>query len=201
MKLTRLFSFHSGRTNLWPRIPRRSDPFAHALKDGTYDFLIPENLYIIGTMNTADRSIGSIDYAVRRRFTFFQCPALETVIDAQSKGRELFNLINKIFSDKRNGGYGFVSPLVDPEDIRIGHSYFICEIDKGAEDDEKLWEKLWFNMKFKVLPLLMEYYRDGLLIRSSKVESFLKKLREINKNKDIKSFTDEMERWIRDEQK
>jgi hypothetical protein len=48
----------------------------------------------------------------------------------------------------------------------------------------------------------MEYYRDGLLIRSSKVESFLKKLREeINKNKDIKSFTDEMERWIRDEQK
>ena len=168
----------------------------HALKDGTYDFLIPENLYIIGTMNTADRTIGSIDYAVRRRFAFFQCPALENVIDAQSKGRELFKLINKIFTHKRNGGYGFVSPLVDPEDIRVGHSYFICKND----------EELWFNMKYKVLPLLVEYYRDGLLLRSHKVENYLesfkKAFREASDFSDaserIKSLINKMEGGLRD---
>jgi len=168
----------------------------HALKDGTYDFLIPENLYIIGTMNTADRTIGSIDYAVRRRFAFFQCPALENVIDAQSKGRELFKLINKILTHKRNGGYGFVSPLVDPEDIRVGHSYFICKND----------EELWFNMKYKVLPLLVEYYRDGLLLRSHKVENYLesfkKAFREASDFSDaserIKSLINKMEGGLRD---
>ncbi|WP_061213667.1 AAA family ATPase [Syntrophomonas wolfei] len=137
--------------------------------DGDYDFMIPDNLYIIGTMNTADRTIGSIDYAVRRRFAFFPCPSraddLPMPTDNKGKkdknGRDLYNLIeDHFFTDKT------LPAWVKKDDIMPGPAYFRADS-----------EELYFKMKYQLLPLLLEYMKDGLLRRSNKVEEKLNLMR------------------------
>lgn len=119
---------------------------------------IPPNLYIIGTMNTADRSIGYIDYAVRRRFAFVQVLPREEVITSyyHEKGQDklgkmalqLFKAVEKLF-DKE----GCLSPDSHKEDVQIGHSYFLAENK----------EELAFKFAYQVWPLLKEYCKDGVL--------------------------------------
>lgn len=116
-------------------------------------FGVPANLYIIGTMNTADRSIGYIDYAVRRRFAFIQCNAEEDIIKDYSKATsekacKLFNEIKKIVISKN-----LID--VDEQDVMIGHSYFL------AEDEAKLR----LNLEHEIKPLLREYVKDGILLK------------------------------------
>ncbi len=117
-------------------------------------FSVPENLYIIGMMNTADRSLAMIDYALRRRFSFFEIePGFDTdgFIRYQKKlDSETFNelisrvkeLNREIASDK-SLGKGFC----------IGHSYF-CGKDICTED--------WLHsvVDFDILPMLSEYWFD-----------------------------------------
>lgn len=117
---------------------------------------IPENLYIIGTMNTADRSIGSIDYAIRRRFSFYTIKAnAELIKDEYSK--KLFNYI------KTNIIYKFLSAEYILDDIMIGHSYFIFN-DDVYNDTELLRKNMNLSLKYNIMPLLEEYYKDGILI-------------------------------------
>jgi 5-methylcytosine-specific restriction protein B len=109
-------------------------------------FGISNNLYIIGTMNTSDRSIASVDIALRRRFKFIEMmPENKLVADFEIKFNELFESLNnkiKILLDR---------------DHQIGHSYFIntkYNNDNGNNDIETL-KNIWFD---EILPLLNEYF-------------------------------------------
>ncbi len=106
--------------------------------------MIPPNLYIIGTMNTADRSAGRIDYAIRRRFTFY--PMHAEINRADDYGQPLMEAVNKFIEMN-------ISPEYDPEDIKIGHTYFM-----GESADE-----IAYKFLYQVVPLLYEYIQDGLI--------------------------------------
>lgn len=99
-------------------------------------FKIPSNLYIIGTMNSTDKSIALIDIALRRRFTFLKMTPKAELIE-YSKARLLFEAVNKKITENLG------------EDFQIGHSYFM----KIRNDDD-----LAFVLEYKIVPLLEEYY-------------------------------------------
>lgn len=109
---------------------------------------LPNNLYIIGTMNTADRSVGHIDYAIRRRFSFIPVlPDAEAIKEPIAK--TLFNTISELFDD-------YTAPDFSPDDVRIGHSYFLCKKDE-----------LKLRLKYDIKPILLEYLRDGILLSAA----------------------------------
>ena len=120
--------------------------------EGNSKIIVPENLYIIGTMNTADRSIGHIDYAVRRRFAFV--PVQPDVSHLSGKAVELFNCVEKLFK----GDSSCLSPDFHADDVQPGHTYFMT---KESEDPAKI---LPMKFAYQVYPLLREYYKDGVLI-------------------------------------
>lgn len=103
------------------------------LPNGETDFGVPPNLYVIGTMNTADKSIALIDIALRRRFEFIGFYPNYDVIE--SDAAELLEAVNTaIFERKKSADY------------LIGHAYFMQ--NKSIED----------VLEYKILPLLMEYF-------------------------------------------
>lgn len=116
------------------------------------EFWVPSNLYIIGTMNTTDRSAGSLDYAIRRRFAFVTLPSDRDVVIEKKSCNEALKLYDKVMEFIKSNH----QPDMDLDDLMVGHSYFL------AENEEKLNQK-W---KYEILPLLMEYYKDGLLTES-----------------------------------
>ena len=117
-------------------------------------FGVPENLYIIGTMNTTDRSVGNIDYAVRRRFAFATLQSKRDLVVANSteKAAVLFDAV-KSFIEKNKTEMDF-------EDLMVGHSYFF------AKDDDELA----LRWQYEILPLLNEYIKDDIL-RADRLES------------------------------
>lgn len=128
---------------------------------------IPDNLYIIGTMNTADRSIGSIDYAVRRRFAFYTVKADEKFIkDDYSKN--VFKYIKNEVIEKH------LSEEYQLDDIMIGHSYFIFNDEEVYSDTDLAHKYMNLSLQYNIIPLLEEYYKDGILI--DKDEEVMKKL-------------------------
>lgn len=116
-------------------------------------FGVPSNLYIIGTMNITDRSVGNIDYAVRRRFAFVTLESKEEVIEEHYRNDEslknkalgLFNSV-KSFLEKHKFD-------MDIADLMVGHSYFL------ADDDNELKLKL----EYEIIPLIREYSNDGIV--------------------------------------
>lgn len=110
-------------------------------------FSVPSNLYIIGTMNTTDRSVGSIDYAVRRRFAFVTLEANENKVP-EGNARNLFNAVKNFLNKSKYD--------MDIEDLMVGHSYFM------TSDPDALKMK-W---QYEILPLLMEYHKDGIIKES-----------------------------------
>ncbi|PSL02239.1 AAA family ATPase [Cecembia rubra] len=143
--------------------------------DGSRSITIPPNLYIIGTMNTADRSVGHIDYAIRRRFAFVDVlPRLEPV---HSDARESFKLVSSLFvknpedalnTDSNPERSDCLSLDFRPEDVWIGHSYFLTD-----KKDEEAKQELKIKMKYEVVPLLKEYLKDGILIDEAKVKEII----------------------------
>jgi 5-methylcytosine-specific restriction protein B len=121
------------------------------------EFGVPENLYIIGTMNTTDRSLGHVDYAVRRRFGFVTLESSKQRIEEYySDKQDLKNRACELFDKVWNLVVKNTSPEFQSKDIMVGHSYFM------AENDEELQLKLDYEIK----PLLSEYIKDGLLALS-----------------------------------
>lgn len=132
-------------------------------------FYIPQNLYIIGTMNTADRSLAIVDYALRRRFAFvslqpdFGINFRNFLIHkglSDSMVEHICSSITKVNrSIKEDSNLG--------EGLQIGHSYFCTFL---AQDDENKW---WNEvLGFEIKPLLEEIWFD----EASKVADILKQL-------------------------
>jgi hypothetical protein len=129
-------------------------------------FMVPKNVYIIGTMNTADRSIEALDTALRRRFSFKEFPPKPHLIKTESASGKTNGIVDGIDLEKLlitiNNR---IEKLID-KDHRIGHSYFL-------KVDSK--EKLTHSFKNEIIPLLEEYFfgdygKIGLVLGSSFVE-------------------------------
>ena len=116
------------------------------------EITLPHNLYIIGTMNTADRSAEHIDYAIRRRFAFYNVLPDQSVI-SHDKALIIFKQIVQLFEQHMSSDF-------KKEDVMIGHSYFIIE------NDEELKVKLDYEIK----PILKEYLKDGILNESASTD-------------------------------
>lgn len=122
-------------------------PLTVTLPYSKESFSVPSNLYIIGTMNTTDRSVGSIDYAVRRRFAFVTLEADENKVP-EGNARNLFNAVKNFLNKSKYD--------MDIEDLMVGHSYFMT----ANEDSLKM------KWRYEILPLLMEYHKDGIISKS-----------------------------------
>lgn len=121
-------------------------------------FGVPSKLYIIGTMNTTDRSTGAIDYALRRRFAFVTLKSNRDVItkhydeianeDLKNTALDLFDDISNFINDPKHlcGELGF-------DDLMVGHSYFMAEDENGLRN----------KMEYEIIPLINEYINDGIL--------------------------------------
>ena len=124
--------------------------------DGSARLTIPPNLYLIATMNTADRSIALIDYAIRRRFDFVDVNpsrhGLEEHLEQTDNGLEFVDNVLAVYDAVNQLLYG------QPE-YQIGHTYFM------ADDQSDMAERL----VFQVLPLLAEYQREGLIGENSRL--------------------------------
>lgn len=115
--------------------------------DETVDFGVPSNLYIIGTMNTTDRSTGSLDYALRRRFAFITLKADSDKLNPEvTEAKTLFTNIEDFIEKYKYDD-------MDTSDLMVGHSYFMVSNT----------EELKIKMEFEVIPLIKEYINDGIL--------------------------------------
>lgn len=120
--------------------------------DGDNKLILPPNLYIIGTMNTADRSVGHIDYAIRRRFAFHDVlPKDLTSTIGDKFAQSLFKQVSSLFNHKT-----YLSKEFDAKDVQLGHSYFIDKTEDGGSMEIRL--------KYEIKPILLEYVKDGILI-------------------------------------
>lgn len=130
-------------------------------------FHIPNNVYLIATMNTADRSLGSLDYAIRRRFAFIA----EKPFGLEDEGfnEDLFEKVSSLFvknfDEYKESGWDptmklepadILSEEYKPEDVWIGHSYFLMQDEEGNDNTTD-------RLLYEIIPLLEEYVRDGVL--------------------------------------
>ncbi len=135
-------------------------------------FYIPKNLHLIGTMNTADRSLALVDYALRRRFAFitlkpeFENLKFHSALAVKGVRADLIEKIatrmgvlnHTICEDSRNLGRGYC----------IGHSFF-CPGDGDTPDEE------WYReiVKYEIAPLLREYWVDDESKADSELDNLL----------------------------
>lgn len=137
-------------------------------------FMIPSNVFIIATMNTADRSLGTLDYAIRRRFAFIPWKPYSLEGEVDGFDEDLFKEVSALFisnyEEYKESGWvpsftlepaETLSEEYKPEDVWIGQSYFIMEENgEDVTNDRILYE---------IIPLLQEYVRDGVLTEEAQV--------------------------------
>lgn len=135
-------------------------------------FFVPKNLYIIGTMNTADRSLSLVDYALRRRFSFID---IEPAFNKDSFKEFLISSgVSEELTLKIIDVMNFLNEEIENDDVelgkgyRIGHSYF-CNIN-NLEDQQKWYERI---IKFEIKPLLEQYWFDN----TKKVSELIEKIK------------------------
>jgi 5-methylcytosine-specific restriction protein B len=141
---------------------KRAEKYALKLtysEDEEDRFYVPENLYIIGTMNTADRSLAIVDYALRRRFAFVSLQPdygenFRSFLNANGLSNSMIEHISSsVFkvNEKIKGDINL------GEGFQIGHSYF-CDF-KTTEDENIWWQEI---IDFELKPLLEEIWFDEL---------------------------------------
>lgn len=113
---------------------------------GETEFSIPPNLYVVATMNTADRSIAAMDLAVRRRFAFVTLPPDRTAIAGRGveAATAAFDQVAAVFVEHAPGEGLHLMP---------GHAYFLVKNEHELRD----------RLRFEIIPLLDEYLQQGLL--------------------------------------
>lgn len=121
-------------------------------------FGVPSNLYIIGTMNTTDRSTGTLDYALRRRFAFITLKSQDSVIKkfySDTNNEKLGTIALELFEDIKRfiENPKHLCGDMSIDDLMVGHSYFM------AESEDELHDKV----EYEILPLINEYINDGIL--------------------------------------
>lgn len=132
----------------------KRDEYEITLPYSKTKFKVPSNLYIIATMNSTDKSIATIDIALRRRFTFLKMQPNEDLV-TNEQAKEFMHKANKYIKEKKG------------EDYMLGHSYFMKVTCK---------EDLDFVKEYKIKPLLEEYFyveeksADDILEEIEKVE-------------------------------
>ena len=114
-------------------------------------FYIPQNVYIIGTMNDIDRSVESMDFAFRRRFTFVEITADKTATSMLGTLAPTERETCKKIMDALNAKISNISGLGSPADYHIGGSYFL-----KLKDLDYKYKKLW---DYHLKGLLKEYFR------------------------------------------
>jgi 5-methylcytosine-specific restriction protein B len=134
--------------------------------EGKREIILPPNLYIIGTMNTADRSVGHIDYAIKRRFAFVDVlptdQAIDDVVtdaDLNAKAKILYHKVAELFNEDADKTVYLQSDF-KAKDVQLGHSYFLVEKEKQLE----------LKLEFEIKPLLNEYVKDGILSEEALLE-------------------------------
>lgn len=151
---------------------KRSEKYALKLtyaEDDDDRFYVPDNLYIIGTMNTADRSLAIVDYALRRRFAFVTLQPdygdnFRSFLISKGLSEALVEHICTSVSKVNT------TIMADPnlgEGFQIGHSYF-CTFS-ASQDETEWWHEV---LKFELKPLLEEIWFDDM----NKVTEILKQL-------------------------
>lgn len=126
-------------------------------KPGDKPFSIPDNVFIVGTMNTADRSLAQIDYALRRRFYFYR---LMPVVDGRAPVLENWLGRTNLEEDGRRKILNLFIKLNEHiqqylgEHFQVGHSYFMLPDISKDEALKRVWRRA-------VLPLLDEYFHNS----------------------------------------
>ncbi|AZL10089.1 McrB family protein [Brevibacterium aurantiacum] len=134
---------------------------------GDASMTIPSNLTLLGTMNTADRSIALIDYALRRRFSFISLEPDASIIENagwvgtgdRDTALHLFDAVSTLFSEEDNNSA-----------LAVGHSYFLPSGDMQNEAESLV--ALARRFAYEIVPLLREYASEGL-VGSEKLNSVL----------------------------
>ncbi|PZU19399.1 MAG: hypothetical protein DI589_21440 [Shinella sp.] len=129
-------------------------------RPGESGLIVPANLYLLATMNTADRSLASVDFAIRRRFRFINLPPSDAAITKFYDGlpqrgvaaASLFNAING---------------MIDDVDLKIGHAYFMTPTASLPMPE---WQRaMRRKMIQEIRPLLLDYRLEGKLTGTAKV--------------------------------
>jgi len=158
---------------------KRKEEFAVKLSLSGDKFYVPPNVYIIATMNTADRSIALLDVALRRRFGFlemkpeyhhFNGQSVEGILKDKDSNqcdldvwfKALNNMLQKTLANRH-----------DVEHILIGHSYFLVQNDEKEEVKELTASQFEQIVQHEILPLIQEYcYENGEARKA--MEEFIK---------------------------
>jgi len=121
----------------------KENPQSALLPYSRTKFSVPNNVFILGTMNSADKSITNIDTALRRRFDFIEIPPVPSLLQSFKHGETLINmsLILSVMNDR-------IEYLLDRDHL-IGHSYFI-KVNN--------WDELCKVFHHNILPTLLEYF-------------------------------------------
>ncbi len=137
-------------------------------------FYVPENIYIIGMMNTADRSLAMLDYALRRRFAFFE---IEPAFDNDQFKEYQAKVGNVNFHRLVDTIKGINNDIVNDESLgsgfRIGHSY-ICVNAEKYNLDEKI-DDVWVQeiALYEIKPLIEEYWFDNSDMRKKWISELM----------------------------
>ncbi len=155
----------------------RGETVGVRLQDGRNGFSVPGNIYIIGMMITADRSIATMDYALRRRFAYFE---MRPAFQQDGFRKRLYELMPADFADALIASVRELNARIEEERGRglcIGHSFFLDVPDNdGVMDVSAAQSWLGSIVDYEIAPLLEEYWFDAA---PNIIASYVASLREL----------------------